>query len=177
MCFRCFPWLSFLSPLWGHCRARPCSWSRGALGAPAGPAAGHWPSRPLCSCPVQTYPAPLGLAFSQLPGRPVVPVSRFLSPEWACGCRWTPLWPTAPRAALFKWLVACFSSRMKSMEWRKHPVGKNEKTISNSKRGQALCLLIMFLFTIVPFNKRSSNCKKWWWQSELSDWGFQGKIN
>lgn len=131
MCFRCFPWLSFLSPLWGHCRARPCSWSRGALGAPAGPAAGHWPSRPLCSCPVQTYPAPLGLAFSQLPGHPVVPVSHFLSPEWACGCRWTPLWPTALRAALLKWLVACFSSRAKSMEWRKHPVGKNEKTKNN----------------------------------------------
>ena len=102
-----------LSPLWGHCRARPCSWSRGALEAPAGPAAGHWPSRPPCSCPARAYTAPPCQAFSRMPCRPVVPAnhlpspesrrpspeSRRPSPEWACGCRWTHLGLTARRTA------------------------------------------------------------------------------
>lgn len=99
------PWSSILSPLWGRCRARPCSWSMGALEAPAGPAAGHWPSRPLCSCPAQVYPAPPCLAFSLLPCLPVVPGSRHPSPEWACGCRWTPLWLIVPHAASLKQVV------------------------------------------------------------------------
>lgn len=122
MCLLCAsPCPSFLSPLWGHCRARPCSWSRGALEAPAGPAAGHWPSRPLCSCPARAYTAPPCLAFSPLPCLPVVPASHRPSPEWACGCRWTPLWPRARRTASLTQLVANFND---GMERGLQPLGK-----------------------------------------------------
>lgn len=127
VCLLCnSPW-PFFSPLWGHCRARPCSWSRGALEAPAGPAAGHWPSRPPCSCPARVYPAPPSLAFFPLPCRPVVPVSRCLFPEWACGCRWTPLWLTSPHTASLKQVVNNFGQDGGNNQWGLQPLWKLKK--------------------------------------------------
>lgn len=89
----CTPsWQCLFSPLWGRCIARPCSWNRGVSESPAGPAAGHWPLHPLCSCPALAYIAPPCLTSSPLPCHPVVQASHHLSPEWACGCRWIPPW-------------------------------------------------------------------------------------
>lgn len=128
MCFLCTSsWPSLISPLWGHCRARPCSWNRGALEPPAGPAAGHWPSRPLCSCPARAYTAPPCLAFSPFPCRPVAPASRRPSPEWARGCRRTPLWLRARRTASLQQLVANSSNGLGNTKWGLQPLGTGGK--------------------------------------------------
>lgn len=115
-------WPSLLSPLWGRCRAKPCSWSRGASEAPAGPAAGRWPSHPLCSYPARAYTAPPCLVFSLSPCRPVAPVSHRPSPEWAYGCTWTPLWLKALRTASLRQLVAHFSDELGNTECRLQPL-------------------------------------------------------
>ena len=127
-----------LSPLWGHCRARPCSWSRGALDAPAGPAAGHWPSRPLCSYPARVCPAPPCLAFSPVPCLHAVPASRRLSPEWACGCRWTRLWLTAPHtASLRRWWTTV--DRMGNDQRGLQPLGKEDNKHRSGERRFQYC--------------------------------------